>query len=220
MKFLFFDCDGVLVDTEAIAAQVVTRWLNQIGCSINEQDFIARYTGKTFGSIFKELVEQGAMLESHWKEDSIIKMEHTIYEQIVAVDGIHNCLKDLEGFEKAVISNSRISMVKKALESTELNKYLDVNRIFSSEKVEKPKPDPGVYLLALKTFDLTPSGAIAIEDSLTGVQAAVKAKIKTIGFCGASHQPKGHDEKLIAAGAAAIAYNASELKKLIEELHY
>lgn len=219
MKFLFFDCDGVLVDTEAVAAQVVTRWLNQTGCSINENDFITRYTGMTFGSIFKELVDQGELLESHWKDDTILNLEKTIYQQVVVVDGMHTCLEKVEHFEKAVISNSRTIMVKKALETTKLNKYLSINRIFSAEKVAHPKPDPGVYLFALETFKLPSTACIAIEDSLTGVQAAVSANIKTIGFCGASHLPAGHGERLIAAGAAAIAYHASDLPKLIEELN-
>lgn len=219
MKFIFFDCDGVLVDTEAIAAQVVTRWLNQSGCAMEEHDFIVRYTGKTFGSIFKELVEQGELLEEYWKDETILNLENTIYQQITEVDGITSCLQNLLAYEKAVVSNSRTVMVKKALETTQLNRYLDINRIISAERVPNPKPDPGVYLLGLELFNLKAKDCIAIEDSFTGVTAAVKANIPTIGFCGGSHQPAGHDEKLKAAGAAAIAYHASEINELIERLH-
>lgn len=219
MSFLLFDCDGVLVDTEAIAAQVVTRWLKQTGCFISEHDFIAKYTGKTFGTIFKELVEQGDLLEEYWKEDTIKKLELLIYEQVVSVDGIPECLHSLYSYEKAIISNSRSIMVKRALEATKLDHYLDINRIISAEKVSKPKPDPAVYLLAMATFNVQPEKCIAIEDSLTGVTAAVSAGIKTIGFCGASHQPANHDKKLIAAGAAAIANHASDIKRLINQLN-
>lgn len=215
MKFILFDCDGVLVDTEAVAARVATQWLNTCNCYIPEKDFMRQHAGKTFGSIFKELIENGRFNEEYWKDDTIRKLEHQIYEQIVIVDGVKECLELLGSIEKAVVSNSRTIMVKKALEVTQLDKYLDVNRIISSEMVKNAKPDPAVYLHALKIFNLGPNDCIAVEDSLTGVKASTGAGIKTIGFTGASHLQEGHDENLLREGASAVAYHASELPSLI-----
>lgn len=216
MKFLFFDCDGVLVDTEAVAAKVVTRWFAGCGYSVSEDQFISEHTGKTFGAIFKELVENGSLQQEYWKDDTIHGLEHTIYENITVVDGIEECLAQLINHEKAVISNSRAIMVKKALKATSLDKYLDVNRIFSSEIVARPKPDPGVYTYALQSFRLNPGDCYAIEDSLTGVRAATGAGIKTLGFAGASHLQEGHDEQLLKAGAFAVAYHASEIPSILK----
>lgn len=215
MNFILFDCDGVLVDTEAVAAKVVTRWLKTCNCHIQENDFMSQHSGKTFGAIFKELIENGSLSKEDWKDDTISKLEQLIYEQIVIVDGVKECLEELSSIEKAVVSNSREIMVKKALEVTLLDQYLDVNRIISSEMVENAKPDPAVYLHALKTFNLDPDKCIAVEDSLTGVKASTGAGIKTIGFAGASHLQEGHDERLLAEGAYAIAYHAREIASLI-----
>jgi HAD superfamily hydrolase (TIGR01509 family) len=217
MKFILFDCDGVLVDTEAVAAKVVTRWLNTCNCYIPEKEFMKQHSGKTFGAIFKELIENGSFSKDYWKDDTISKLEQLIYEQIVIVDGVKECLELLVPIEKAVVSNSRAIMVRKALEVTRLDRYLDVNKIISSEMVENAKPDPAVYLHALKTFNLYPDDCIAVEDSLTGVKASTGAGIKTIGFAGASHLQEGHDQRLLAEGASAIAYHASEIPSLIHQ---
>ena len=215
MKFILFDCDGVLVDTEAVAAKVVTQWLETCDCFITENDFIKQHTGKTFGSIFKELVDNGQITKDHWNDQAIRSLEETIYEQITIVEGIPECLRMLEGYEKAVISNSRTEMVKKALLITQLDKFLDPKRIFSAERVEKPKPHPGVYQFALNHFKLNPEECIAIEDSITGVMAATTAGIPTIGFAGASHLQEGHDARLLEAGAVTIAYHAREIPDII-----
>ena len=51
IKHILFDCDGVLIDTEIVAAEVVSGWLNTQGMSITVDDFILNYTGKTFTDI-------------------------------------------------------------------------------------------------------------------------------------------------------------------------
>ena len=218
MTFILFDCDGVLVDTEAVAAKVATKWLRSCNCYVDETDFMHQHSGKTFGAIFNELVESGSLRKEYWKDDVIHNMEHTIYEQIEVVEGIRECLELLTSHEKAVVSNSRTVMVKKALEVTRLNRYLDVNRIISSEMVEYPKPHPAIYLHALKTFDIQPEECIAIEDSLSGVKASTSAGIKTIGFAGASHLEAEHEYSLLQEGASAVAHHARDIVPLIQKL--
>lgn len=216
--FLLFDCDGVLVDTEMMAARVMTKWLSQQGCQLNEWDFITRYTGKTFGGIFKLLVEKGELQHNSWNDTIIREIEEEIYASVKPVSGISDCLSELKAYEKAVVSNSRASMVRQGLTTTNLHSHLDLQQIFSSEMVDKPKPSPLVYMLALEKSSKHSSETIAIEDSKSGVTAAVKANIKTIGFCGASHQQEGHDKQLLEAGASTIAYHAHDIPGLIKEL--
>ena len=51
------------------------------------------------------------------------------------------------------------------------NIYLDL--IISNEDVKAPKPDPEMYLLAMKKFNLNPNECLIIEDNEHGVQAAL-----------------------------------------------
>lgn len=216
MKYILFDCDGVLVDTEAVAAKVVTHWLTTCGFTISEERFINDYTGKTFGAIFNQLVEDGNLNRKFWKDDTILSLEETIYRNVELVDGIMECVEGLKSYNKAVISNSRKNMVEKALKVTGLDNHFSSDKIYSAELVALPKPDPGVYLRALEELNVKPENCIAIEDSVTGVMAASGAGIPTIGFAGASHLQKGHDKKLYEAGARKVAYHAREIYGLID----
>ena len=50
----------------------------------------------------------------------------------------------------------------------------------SSEEVAEGKPAPDVYELALYKLNSAPESAIAIEDSTTGMEAAITAGVRTI----------------------------------------
>ena len=56
----------------------------------------------------------------------------------------------------------------------------------------------------------TRATCLVIEDSVPGVQAAVAAGIPVIGFTGGAHCRPGHAERLLAAGAIAVAYAMSQ----------
>lgn len=55
---------------------------------------------------------------------------------------------------------------------------------------------------------------MVIEDSAAGVQAAVAAGMRVIGFIGGSHCRPGHGERLRAAGATALCGDMRELANL------
>ena len=63
--------------------------------------------------------------------------------------------------------------VDSTLKGHKLEKYFDV--VSTSENVTKSKPDPGVYLFALKQLGISAEGAIAIEDTENGIKAAKAA---------------------------------------------
>ena len=64
------------------------------------------------------------------------------------------------------------------LRSLDLERYLDV--IVSREDVEKPKPDPEIYLMAASKLAVPPSECLVLEDSVTGVRAGVAAGMSVI----------------------------------------
>ena len=64
------------------------------------------------------------------------------------------------------------------------------NFIGNSNLVKKNKPNPDIYLFALKKLKLKPKECIAIEDSQESLDAAFKAKIKCLIFPGKFHSSK------------------------------
>ena len=59
------------------------------------------------------------------------------------------------------------------------------------ELVDHPKPDPAIYLEALRALDIPACGCVAIEDSSPSLAAAVAADIACIAFPG--ENTSGHD---------------------------
>jgi beta-phosphoglucomutase-like phosphatase (HAD superfamily) len=92
------------------------------------------------------------------------------------------------------------------------------DNIFSADQVEHGKPAPDLYLLAARSFGALPANCIVIEDSTLGIQAAVSAGMKTVGFAGASHATVELAQRLKMAGADIVIAAMSDLPGAVERL--
>jgi beta-phosphoglucomutase-like phosphatase (HAD superfamily) len=84
---------------------------------------------------------------------------------------------------------------------------------FEAGEIQKPKSD--VYLRAMSQLGTSSQNCFAIEDSTTGVSAAVGAGITTFGFLGFADKMKDTAKKLIEKGATACFYSWKELPSLL-----
>jgi HAD superfamily hydrolase (TIGR01509 family) len=84
---------------------------------------------------------------------------------------------------------------------------------FEAGEIQKPKPD--VYLRAMAQLGISPQTCFAIEDSVTGVSAAVGAGITTFGFLGFADNTEETAQKLIEKGATACFQSWNELPSLL-----
>ncbi|MBL6449000.1 HAD family phosphatase [Fulvivirga sp. 29W222] len=214
-KQLIFDCDGVLVDTEIIAAEVMTKAFTQFDIHITVEEYLTTYTGKTISSIFNSLLSP-EQLQNISLKDFTHQCDVDIYNQLRPVKGMQKVVRSLP-FPKAVVSNSSLWQVKKAVKHIGLEDIFN-ERLFSSEMVSNPKPFPDIYLHAAKNLGISPELCLVVEDSKSGVKAAVEAGMTVIGFTGASHIRNGHGEILLEIGANHVASSPEELNALIEKL--
>lgn len=214
-KQIIFDCDGVLVDTEIVAAEVMTKAFAQYNVNVTIEDYLMRFTGKTISSLFESLFTPGQLNKMNVKQFTH-QCDVDIYNQLRPVMGMKEVILTLP-LPKAVVSNSSLWQVKKAVKHVGLEEVFQ-SKYFSSEMVPNPKPSPDVYLHAAKSLDVDPAHCLVIEDSKSGVRAAVDAGMTVIGFTGASHIRNGHSEALSDLGASHIASSPEQLKELILEL--
>jgi len=89
-------------------------------------------------------------------------------------------LAKVENLKLGIASSSNRRWVAGNLKRLELLEYFDV--IHTSDDVEKTKPDPALYSLALQSLGIKPEEAIVLEDSPNGVRAAKSAKIFTVAI--------------------------------------
>ena len=72
-----------------------------------------------------------------------------------------------------------------------------------------------IYLFALRSLGISPEEAVAVEDSPLGVQAAVAAGIRCIGFTGHNHVGEAIDQELLQAGAFVLEPDMGKVADLI-----
>ena len=215
IKHLLFDCDGVLIDTEIVAAEVVTDWLQSEHVSIDIETYIRDYTGKTFTDIITILKESGELDAALNVSTIVPELDAMIRDNQRPIPGVWDMLNSLS-IPRSVVSNSAKDYVALALEKLKISHHFE-GRIFSADMVKKGKPSPDVYQLALETLSLSPKDVLVIEDSVAGVTAAVAAGLNTIGYLGGSHVRDGLGEVLRSAGAKMLALDHSDLRQKISE---
>jgi beta-phosphoglucomutase-like phosphatase (HAD superfamily) len=80
--------------------------------------------------------------------------------------------------------------------------------------VSRGKPHPDIFLLAADKLGVSPKSCLVIEDSTSGIKAAVAAGMTAVGLCAASHIREGHQLKLREAGAVHLAKSWDEVAKI------
>jgi len=213
IRHLLFDCDGVLVDTEYVAAVKMTRALQNLDVDISVDYYLKNFSGTTFSSIVRHYF-------SDLSEEEVFKIVDGVEDQVAAetklIEGVDKMLDKLY-IDKSVVSNSSLKTVKNALKVVGIADYFSA-KVYSSELVAHPKPAPDIYLYACKSIGVEPSEILVIEDSISGAKAALAAGLQVIGFVGGSHILPGHDQKLLALGVDAITNNTQELQSIIQTL--
>jgi len=218
MLFLF-DCDGVLVDSEIIAAEVDAELFTELGVPLTAEDIVHRYAGLTLRKIV-EMIEKdsGKKMPEDLFERHRTVLEERLARDLKAIAGLDEILHRLDG-ERCICSNSSSARMRLTLGKTNL--YDDfAPHIYSAIEVgdRQPKPSPNVFLHAAEQFGAQPRECIVIEDSLFGVAAARDAGMRIVGFTGGAHTWPGHADVLTEAGAETVIKRFADLPRVAAAL--
>jgi HAD superfamily hydrolase (TIGR01509 family) len=214
-----FDCDGVLVDSEIIAAEVDSKLLTEAGFKISPSEVTQRFAGLTSGAIH-DIVEReiGRSLPADFLERQKAELDGRLARDLKAVPGVEAMLDRID-WPRCICSNSSTERL-----TLELNKVQLIDRfrpyIFSAIEVgdRQPKPAPNVYAHAATQFEVDPRQMVVLEDSIFGVRAAKAAGARVIGFAGGRHSWPGHADLLTDAGAETVIRRFDDLPTLAEAL--
>lgn len=202
---VIFDCDGVLVDSEVIAARVEAELLTAAGFEISAEDLAERYAGLTFKDILLSIEKQAAIpFQASLIDQAERLVDKRLANEVRAVEGAQAAVASVK-VPRCVCSNSTDHRLEAMLERTRLKPFFE-GRIFSSRSVPsgRPKPAPDVFLHAAKTMGVDPARTLVVEDSVPGVHGARAAGMRVVGFTGASSTFPGHADALTEAGAETV----------------
>jgi beta-phosphoglucomutase-like phosphatase (HAD superfamily) len=85
-----------------------------------------------------------------------------------------------------VATSSSPARVEHSLKLTGLERYFGKN-VFTASQVKNGKPAPDLFLFAAAEMGMSPSDCLIIEDSETGLEAAMRAQMPVWHFTGGSH---------------------------------
>ena len=225
---LLFDYDNTLGLTEVPAftacCGVVNSVLTSKGVNVQftTESLMARFVGYSFRKMINELaVEHKFAIADAELEQLVLDEENAVIAKL-AVDiqptkGAVSLLQRLVGkFNLSVVSSSALRRVKACLKGAGEESFFG-EQVFSAATYKSSKPDPRVYIEALKALGITADQALAIEDSRTGALAAVAAGITVIGYTGAypEHERDHLTQVLLAAGCVTVIHDWADFDKAL-----
>jgi beta-phosphoglucomutase-like phosphatase (HAD superfamily) len=214
---VLFDCDGVLVDSEAITNGVLRDMLEELGWKLTSAECMRLFVGKAVKDE-RGLIEAhiGQPLTEDWlvrfRERRNVGLMDGVQAIAGAVDAVARIHDRFQG-RIACASGADRFKVELQLEKCGLMPYFQ-GRIFSGHELPRTKPAPDVYLAAAAALDVDPARCGVIEDTVTGVTAGVAAGATVLGY---SPPEAGHDAPgaLRRAGAAQIFTAMTQLPPLL-----
>ena len=109
-----------------------------------------------------------------------------------------------------VASNGTPQRMRMSLEAAGLMPLVE-GRLFTASEVARPKPAPDLFLHAARAMGATAGESVVIEDTPTGVRAAVAAGMRVLAYAAAPHAQ--HDE--LRGAGAELFHDMGQVPRLL-----
>ncbi|MER5933605.1 HAD family hydrolase [Streptomyces sp. NPDC002054] len=183
IELVIFDCDGVLVDSERIAARVQVALGAELGWPLTKSEVIERFIGRSHASIREQVAGRlGEEVAATWQERFEQLHREGVDAGLAPVEGLPEAL-DAITLPTCVASSGSHDKMRHTLGRTGLYDRF-AGRIYSATEVARGKPAPDLFLYAAQQMGIDPAACVVVEDSLPGVQAARAAGMRAFGYAG------------------------------------
>ncbi|WP_152360941.1 HAD family hydrolase [Microlunatus speluncae] len=202
-ELVIFDNDGVLVDSEPIANQVLADLLTGYGWPTTFQDSVNTYLGGTLQHV-RDLVEPqlGRPLPADFEDQYHERLFARIETELTAVPGVADALDRID-LPTCVASSGSHPRIERTLKTVGLYDRF-AGRIFSADDVTRGKPFPDLFLYAAEQSGSAPDRCVVIEDSPYGVAAGKAAGMTVIGYAGVTPADRLQDADVIIAAMTEL----------------
>jgi HAD superfamily hydrolase (TIGR01509 family) len=206
VRLVIFDCDGVLIDSEALCDRVLSAELRRSGWDLSPAECHRLFLGLTFPDTqLAAEAHLGVPLGSRWVEQVVQRVTEVMAAEAEPIPGARAALEATTalGLPFRIASNSSHAEMAAKFSRAALADLVD-GRIHSAYDMiaqgKRGKPDPDLFLAAAAAERVEPAACVVIEDSVPGVQAAIAAGMTCLGF-----SPETDGSHLLAAGALPFA---------------
>jgi HAD superfamily hydrolase (TIGR01509 family) len=181
IELVIFDCDGVLVDSERLAVRTEAEILSGLGWQLSESEIIERFVGRSAVYMQGE-IERHLGRAVDWNNEFEARYREVFERELVAVEGVTDALDRID-LPVCVASSGSHAKIRFSLGLAGLlDRFGD--RIYSVDDVERGKPAPDIFLFAAGQMGFEPRRCAVVEDSVSGVTAALAADMRVFAFAG------------------------------------
>lgn len=212
LQLVIFDCDGVLVDSEVISNDVLARSLTEQGLPTTLTQARRDYQGLLLADIgSRAQAKLGRPLAKDWLERYERDRAAVFRRELRAVPGAAETVKRIRaaGVPVCVASQGKLEKTRLSLRLTKLDGLFPDEVLFSAYSVARGKPHPDLFLHAAATMAAEPSRCAVVEDTPSGITAAVSAGMRALGYAADS------DEAALRRAGAETLLTLDELPAVL-----
>ena len=182
-ELVLFDCDGVIVDSEPIAIDVLWADLQSFGLKMSREESYELFKGGTFRKAGEEAQRRGARIPSDWADSFYPRLYEVLGKGVPLIAGVIELMDKIEnaGIPIGIVSNGAPEKMELTLKPHGLFERFQ-GRIFSAYTYGVSKPDPELVRIAARHFEIAPGKTAFVDDSPSGCKAGQAAGMLTIGF--------------------------------------
>jgi HAD superfamily hydrolase (TIGR01509 family) len=211
-KLVIFDCDGVLVDSEGISNAVLARALGREGLETTMEQSRRDHQGLLLADIVARAeAKLGRRLPEDWTERFERDRAEVFHRELRPIPGAAEAVQRAQaaGLAVCVASQGKLEKTRLSLELTGLRHLFPEGTLFSAYEVPRGKPYPDLFLYAAATIGISPTQSVVVEDTPSGVEAAVAAEMRVLGYAADS------DEAALRLAGAKTFHSMDELPELL-----
>jgi len=179
-KTFFFDLDGTLINSNKLHEKAFQMILDSTDSIMTKNFNYSKYMGMKTSEVFTLMGYDNKFIEELTYMKQSIYRQYIENKEVELFPYVDELLEKIivKGYKAYIVTGSSLTSVNLILKYSKLGLY--INDFICGDEVKKSKPDPEIYLSALKKFDLNPDEVLAIEDSYNGIISAVNAGIRTV----------------------------------------
>lgn len=215
-RLVIFDCDGTLTDGQAAVCRAMELAFAESHLPAPDPHQVRRIVGLSLPRAVARLAPQAAeavqfaAVAAYKAAFRAARMDGSLHEPLFP--GMGDLVRALHrgGWQLAVATGKSDRGTQSTLAVHDLRQFF---ASLQTADRHPSKPHPAMLLAAIAEAQADPAQTVMVGDTVYDMEAARAAGVRAIGVGWGYHEP----HELLAAGAAAVAMTAAELKDLIDE---
>ena len=176
-KYILFDHDGVLVDTELWYFRAAERALADIGFAVDKHQYLRDMSQGlgTWAQVRAAGVDEGTISRLRRNRDAYYR--EYLRTESIEIDGVVETLAELSDHVRmAIVTTAKRADFELIHEHRQIRRFMEFVLVREDYRHAKPHPEP--YLTGAKRFGAATEDALVVEDSARGLTSAVAAGIE------------------------------------------